>query len=97
MNTNTRTEATEKINEILQMDGDSTSLARIIQYTQKPKGKSYFVKAIVKDNLPYGIFNDGEEIAIYQLKRTFALPEDQKECAELIADNINRLIELRDQ
>lgn len=93
----TRNECLAEIKEILEMDGDVTSLTRIIQYTQKEKGKSYFEKAIVKDNVPYGVFNDGEEIKIYQIKRPFETIGIQKECSELIANKVNKLIDLRDK
>ncbi|MBO0423360.1 MULTISPECIES: hypothetical protein [Enterococcus] len=98
MNRNTREEALEEIREILAIDADNVSLKRINQYTQQHKEKSYFVKAIVKENLPYAAFNDGEEMLLWQLKRTFKpkYKQLQKECAESIASNVNRLIELRD-
>lgn len=97
LNINTREEALEEIEDVLEVGYDNVSLKRIDQYTQVKKGNSYFVKALMKNNLPYAIFNDGEEILIFQMKRTFESFLLQKEYSELIVSNVNRLIKLRDE
>lgn len=86
-----------EISDILELENDTLSLNRIIEYTQFSKRKSFFEKAILKENIPYGVFNDSEEILIYQSRKSPEFTDHQKEYFELIVSNVNKLIELRDK
>lgn len=86
-----------EISNILELENDTFSLNRIIEYTQFPKRKSFFEKAILKENRPYGVFNDSEEILIYQSRKSLEFTDYQKEYSELIVRNVNKLIDLRDK
>lgn len=86
-----------EISNILELESDTFSLNRIIEYTQFPKRKIFFEKAILKENRPYGVFNDNEEILIYQSRKSLEFTDYQKEYSELIVRNVNKLIDLRDK
>lgn len=86
------------LTDILSLDREGRVAAlKVDRFTKYPKESQYFVEAKIKDELPYGVTQAGEEILICPFSVQFEDENEKTEAIEYTVSWTNRLVDIRTQ
>lgn len=86
------------LQDVLEIDRDGlVAVRRIDRYTKYPKESTHFVSAENKDNRPYGITKNGEEVLICAFENNQETKEHIQEAVDFVISGAEKLIFFRDK